>query len=123
MNVRKYPDNENVFFFENYLSVLSHLSDKDLGEICKKDCEDIYVDCIQRCGDSDCYMDCGRDLSYCSDGECFDSEDTFMFHKLRFEFRLSMLEELYKWMSWLQKSSLHMPGEYGNSKDVKAKSL
>ena len=42
--------------------------DKDLGEMCKKDCEDVYVNCIQSCGDSDCYLDCGRDLSYCSDG-------------------------------------------------------
>ena len=44
------------------------LSDKDLGELCKQECEEIYVDCIQGCGNSDCYLDCGRDLSYCSDG-------------------------------------------------------
>ena len=37
--------------------------------MCKQECEDIYVDCIQGCGNSDCYLDCGRDLSYCSDGE------------------------------------------------------
>ena len=45
-----------------------YLSDKELGELCKQECEDHYVDCIAACGNSDCYLDCGRVLSYCSDG-------------------------------------------------------
>ena len=75
---------------KNDLLKIYYPSDKELGEQCKQDCEDIYVDCIQRCGDSDCYMDCGRDLSYCSDGESFVVNNTFFFYKLRFKLRLPM---------------------------------
>ena len=58
-NVRKYPDNGNNFVIK--IEFLYHFSVKDLGEICKNNCGVVYSDCIQSCGSSDCYLDCGRE--------------------------------------------------------------
>ena len=46
-----------------------NLSDKDISDVCKKECEDVYIECIQYCSNSDCYYACGRALSDCSDGK------------------------------------------------------
>lgn len=63
-NVRECQDIKKIYLYK-----IHYPSDKELGEICMQECEDHYVECISGCGNSDCYLDCGRVLSYCQDGQ------------------------------------------------------
>ena len=44
-------------------------SDYDLSLICTATCDDVFLDCIAACSDSNCVLDCNRDSIACNDGE------------------------------------------------------
>ena len=43
--------------------------DEDTGAKCVDQCELTYIDCTLACSDSNCLMECGRDLTECVNGE------------------------------------------------------
>ena len=48
---------------------ISAFSDYDLSLICTSKCDDIFLQCIAACSDSNCVLDCNRASNVCYDGE------------------------------------------------------
>ena len=43
--------------------------DEEIAAKCEGQCEDQYVDCTLSCSDTNCLIDCGRELTACVDGK------------------------------------------------------
>ena len=48
---------------------ISAFSDYDLSLICTSKCDDVFLQCIASCSDSNCVLDCNRASLACSEGE------------------------------------------------------
>ena len=46
-------------------------SDYDLSLQCTSKCDDEYLQCVTTCGSSECFVECGRVLGACNDGEYY----------------------------------------------------
>ena len=48
-------------------------SDTDLAAKCIGECEAAYVECVGNCTDTDCLLDCGRDIAFCENCMCHEA--------------------------------------------------
>ena len=58
---RRLPVSESI----NVMNQINFSSDTDLAAKCIVECEAAYVECVGNCTDTDCLLDCGREIAFC----------------------------------------------------------